>query len=282
MSAQPGAGAVGGDEAMIAEAKNRVLRPLRTGPDFLIVGAQKAGTTSLYHYLAEHPQLRPASGPKELHYFNLYHHRGLAWYLSHFPLRFVSGGRRLSFEATPDYLGHAAVPERIRRDLGRVKLIAVLREPAARAYSAWKMWHSFADHPTKAAKADPRAFAQAIEEELADPHGQADRHFHYVRFGRYAEHLDAYRRHFARDEMLILDHREMSADLLGFLGRICAFLEVEPFASETVARLGARRHWASPDWPETEAVGRTLTRLRAYYAPHNERLFAMLGQRWGW
>lgn len=266
---------------MKTRIKNFVLPRLRARPDFLIIGAQKAATTSLHRYLTEHPDLRPASGPKELHYFYLYYHRGPAWYFSHFPLRFATDDR-LNFEATPDYLCHAVVPGRMRRDLGPVKLIAVLREPAARAYSAWKMWHSFADNPDKAARADRRSFVQAIEEEIADPTGQSHLHFHYLAMGRYADHLQVYRQHFPTDDMLILNYAEMSADLGSFLERICMFLGVKPFPSQVVERLGEQRHWVGPSWPETEDVVRTQERLRDYYAPHNARLFTMLDQEWDW
>lgn len=266
---------------MKTRIKNFVLPRLRAHPDFLIIGAQKAGTTSLHRYLAEHPDLRPASGSKELHYFYLYYHRGPAWYLSHFPFRFAMDDR-LNFEATPDYLSNAVVPGRMRRDLGRVKLIMVLREPAARAYSAWKMWHSFADIPDKAARADRRSFVQAIEEEMADPTGQSHLHFHYLSMGRYADHLEAYRQHFPTEDILILNYAEMSVDLGSFLERICVFLGVKPFPAQVVERLGEQRHWVGPSWPKTEEVVRTQERLRDYYAPHNARLFALLDQEWDW
>jgi hypothetical protein len=266
----------------LRRASARLQPAVRLRPDFLVVGTQKAGTTSLHRYLDRHPRLAAATGRKELHYFDVYHHRGLGWYLSHFPLRHRREGR-LHFEATPDYLLHAAVPGRIRHELGRVRLIAVLREPAERAFSAWRMWHAFAEtRPELAAKADPRGFARAIEDELAAPDGSADRHFHYVAMGRYAEQLARYRRHFPAEDMLVLEYGGMARDLEGFLGRICDFLGVERFPPALVGELAGQRHWASPDWPETDEVRATLARLRAYYAPHNARLFELLGERWDW
>ena len=266
----------------IDELKTRVQPALRLRPDFLVIGTQKAGTTSLHHYLARHPRLSPCAGPKELHFFNLRYHRGLGWYLGHFPLRFRRRGQ-LYYEATPDYLVHEVVPGRIRRDLGAVKLIAVLREPAERAFSAWRMWHHFAEaRPEEAAKADRRSFAQAIDEELAHPDGRADAHFHYVAMGRYAEQLERYRAHFRPEDMLVLDYDEMGRDLPRFLERICDFLGVERFSPETVTDLGSQRHWVSPPWAETDEVRATLERLRHYYQPYNERLFDLLGERWEW
>ena len=253
----------------------------RRGPDFLVIGAQKAGTTSLHRYLALHPRLLPAAGPKELHYFDLRHHWGIGWYLSHFPPRLAARGR-LCFEATPDYLGHPAAPGRIRRALGRVKLIAVLREPAARAHSAWKMWHGFVGTPENDSRADPRPFPAAIEEELRDPERAAAGRFRYVAQGCYDEHLAAYRAHFPPGDTLVLDHAEMERDLHGFLARICNFLGVEPFGEAEVRAMGRRRHWVGPDWPVTDEGEATLARLREHYAPHNERLFAALGRRFDW
>lgn len=81
------------------------------------------------------------------------------------PLRTAN---RLCFEATPDDLYHTEAASRIEETLGPVKLIAVLRDPAARADSAWKMWNSFRDRPDKSRKADHRSFAQAIYDELVD------------------------------------------------------------------------------------------------------------------
>ncbi len=64
-------------------------RPL---PEFLIVGAQRSGTTSLYRYLLEHPQVLPAIPGKGVHYFDMHPDRSLRWYRAHFPTRRRGGG----------------------------------------------------------------------------------------------------------------------------------------------------------------------------------------------
>lgn len=258
-----------------------VLPFFRHSPDFLIIGAQKAGTTSLHAYLKEHPRIAASLGPKELHYFNLYHHKGLSWYLSKFPWRLQSRGK-LTFEATPDYVCHAQVPARIRQSLGRPKLILTLREPSERAYSAWKMWHNFADHPSKAAKADLRSFPEAIRDELSSADGQSNLHFHYIAMGRYVEHIENFRQYFSESELLILDYQDMSSDLYGFLGQICEFLEIEHFSAEQCSQLGQARHWVGPPKTPCAEEEATLSKLRDYYAPYNERLFDLLGRRFAW
>ena len=66
-------------------------RPL---PDYLIIGAQRSGTTSLYNYLLAHPQVMPAVPSKGVHYYDSNYARGLRWYRSHFPLE--AGGRHIA------------------------------------------------------------------------------------------------------------------------------------------------------------------------------------------
>src|SRR4051812_42429120 len=102
-------------------------------PDFLIVGAAKAGTTSLAAYLAEHPDVFMARR-KELHFFGREkeYRRGWEWYCSHFE---GAGDARAVGEATPDYMWRERAVERIAQDLPKARIIATLRHPVDRAYS---------------------------------------------------------------------------------------------------------------------------------------------------
>src|SRR3712207_6690007 len=113
----------------IATAQQRRL------PDFVIIGTQRGGTTSLYHYLSKHPEVLPALR-KEIHFFDLNFDRGLDWYLAHFARQDQPG---LVGEASPLYMFHRDVPERVRRVLPNAKFIALLRNPVDRAYSQYQM-----------------------------------------------------------------------------------------------------------------------------------------------
>ena len=90
---------------------------LRRGPDFVIIGAKRGGTTSLYNYLLEHPSIQPLFPGRQhikgVHYYDSNYARGLRWYRSHFPLE--AGGRQLvrpglrpaiAGEASPYYFFH--------------------------------------------------------------------------------------------------------------------------------------------------------------------------------
>lgn len=92
-------------------------------PDFIIVGAAKAGTSALYRHLCQQPGVLP-SARKEVHYFNLNFTRRDAWYRSHFPLRMSqrSGAGTVTGEATPYYMFHPLVPGRVAARLPDVRL----------------------------------------------------------------------------------------------------------------------------------------------------------------
>ena len=134
----------------MAAARVFLRRPtasLRATPDFLIVGAQRAGTTSLYRYLAEHPAVAPPIR-KEIQYFSLHHGRGDQWYRSHFP---VAGRDRRTFEATPYYLLHPAAPARL---VFRPPASAPRALPGARMEKATETWVTAPDRLVSATRRD--------------------------------------------------------------------------------------------------------------------------------
>ncbi len=114
--------------------------PLRLLPDFLIVGAARCGTSSLYHYLCQHPSIGRAQ-TKEVHYFDVNYDKSSLWYRAHFPTigaKWLHGSREKPFitgEATAYYLFHPHVPKRVFDLMPGVKVIALLRNPIDRAYS---------------------------------------------------------------------------------------------------------------------------------------------------
>ena len=113
----------------------------RVLPEFIIIGAQKAGTTSLFYYLSQNPNLAP-SIKKEVHYFDggldpnqddfL---KGESWYRAHFQRTKEIQATGIPFEATPSYLFHPEVPQRINQLIPDVKMLVLLRNPTDRAIS---------------------------------------------------------------------------------------------------------------------------------------------------
>lgn len=114
-------------------------RPL---PDFVVVGAQRCGTTSLFRALIAHPQIARPTFHKGINYFDLNYTRGLDWYRGHFPIdrRHQPGedGSLVYFEASGYYVYHPFAMERMARDLPGVRVVVMLRDPVERAYSAYE------------------------------------------------------------------------------------------------------------------------------------------------
>jgi hypothetical protein len=199
-------------------------------PSFLILGAQKAGTTSLLAYLDEHPHV---DGPvtKEIHYFDLAAHRDVAWYRSHFPLRREGA---ITGESTPYYLLHPLVARRVRDALPDVRLIVVLRDPVERAISHHNHEVALGYESLGLQEALDREAERLAGEEERLRTGErarsyAHQHYGYVDRGRYAEQLERWLELFARDRLLVLLSEELFAD------PVAAVHETQDF-------LGLRRH----------------------------------------
>lgn len=111
----------------------------KNDPDFIIIGSQKSGTTSLHYYLNHHPYL-VGSKPKEIHYFDKWINYGydLNWYQNHF--KTIPSKKVLFFESSPNYIYHKEVARLIKKYYPTIKLILILRNPIDRAYSAWNMY----------------------------------------------------------------------------------------------------------------------------------------------
>jgi len=193
----------------------------RMAPSFIIVGAQKGGTSSLYYYLKFHPQVkRPIK--KEIHYFNIYFERGLKWYLAHFPIK---SNKYITGEASPGYIFHPDAPQRIKDLNPNIKLIFLLRDPIERAYSAFQM--------NKRMGVDTRAtFDEAIDYELKHSSSNSDynydRHnYYYLERGQYASQLSKWTEHFSDDQMLLIKSSDFFQKTKQELSKVYSFLGID-------------------------------------------------------
>lgn len=246
------------------------------GPDFLVVGAQRSGSTSLYHYLTSHPRIAPARF-KEIKYFSAFADRPWGWYRRQFPDALPPG--TITGEATPYYLFHPHAPRRVASRLPDVRLLAVLRNPIDRAYSHWAHetargaeWLSFAD----ALAAEPERLAGERERMLADERyaSAAWQNHSYAARGRYAEQLAAWLTHLEANRLLVLRAEDLYADPAGTVRVATDFLGVPP-----APLLDARQHNERAYPPLDPALRR---RLAAAFAPANRALEDLLGRRFGW
>jgi hypothetical protein len=247
-------------------------------PGALVIGGQKCGTSSLYAYLEQHPQLdgvisHPShpSGrwvEKEVHFFQQDEHyeRGERWYRAHFhrPQPGV-----INFEATPDYLTSVRSPNRVHALLPEAKLIVSLRDPVARAFSAYQH--------TQRLKLSEESFRDALEREFRQ---EGDRsvprqNWDFLRKGRYAESLERWFALYPREQFHIINFRDLAENPDETVAGVVAFLGLPPAPLHT-------GHTHNPGRYSERMDADLETRLREYYEPHNRRLEALLGYPMGW
>lgn len=203
----------------------------------IIIGAMKCGTTSLFQYLAQHPQIAPST-PKETHYFSRDENwkRGLDFYRSHW--EWDSRSHRIALEASPSYTAIPTRPdaaERIAQVKADFRFIYVLRDPLERIES--HLSHTL----LKGKSHTPGAHEVATE---------------WITFSKYAMQLDAYRTHFPADRILLLDFADLTANPAQLVGEVCRFLDIDD--SFEFRGLDTAHNVSRKDHP----AYRALTRMR--------------------
>ncbi|MCP4898687.1 MAG: sulfotransferase [bacterium] len=258
----------------------RMTASLRALPDFVVVGAQRSGTTSLYLYLKQHPRII-AAVRKEIHFFeqDTIYRRGLRWYRANFPIRLTlqfvgsGGGRGLCFEATPGYLFHPHAMPRLAEVLPEARFIVILRNPVDRAYSNYQK--AFRDGRTDL------SFETEVDRELtvgtrateAPPEEPPVRPF----LGRslYADQLQRMFEHVSRERVLVLQSERLFSHTQDAFDELCAFLGLP---SCTLCHTDNRTSggYSSTMPPELRE------RLVDYFAPQVQRLQSLLEEPFSW
>jgi hypothetical protein len=245
-------------------------------PDFVIIGAQKAGTTSLYNCLKQHPSVLPAS-KKEIHYFSRFYHKGLPWYLEHFPLR---EDTLLSGEASPFYLLHPQSARRIADTYPEIKIILILRDPVERAISHYHQQYRRGHEPLpmlEAFQSESDRIRETWKKLLKNQKVSAIKvqKFSYLKRGEYLEQLQRYESCFAREQIHLMESRTFFFHPRHALSRLFHFLGIDP--NFMPADLWPRKpgNYESID-PEV------LDFLRSYYRPFNQALFQHIGEEFDW
>ena len=197
-------------------------------PDFLGIGTQKGGTTSLQKALEQHPNVFLAHS-KELHYFTLQSSQGVAWYEDQFS---AATAAQQCGEITPYYLFHPEAPRRIHALLPEVRLIVLLRDPVERALSQY--FHArrlgFETLELEAALAAEPGRLAGAEQRLAAPGSRDDSHqkHSYMARSRYELQLARYEALFAPQQLLVLRSEDLFAEPERIWQQIQAFLGLAP------------------------------------------------------
>jgi hypothetical protein len=217
-------------------------------PNFLVIGAQRAGTSLLHQILLAHPEVYVPVERKEVHYFDRYFERGVEWYRSYFPDGDAAGRYRAIGEITPDYLATEEAPARIHALLPECRLVAILRNPVDRVYS----WYQHA----RRSRNERRELARFLKEEEAA-----------LRAGLYHRHLQSYLALFARDALLVVVYEELLHDPGRELGRLTRFLGVDMIWPDPAALLRERVY--ASEMPRFQGAFALARRAGALLARHD-------------
>lgn len=285
-------------QLMFYRLLKRVLPSSR--PGFLIVGAQKAGTSSLFFYLGQHPALKE-SGLKETRYFSRDENyvKGERWYLDELKNLRQPFKKGILYEATPEYLYYLHVAERIYKFNQEMKILIILRDPVKRAYSSWNMYRDFTvsryhlpyvfktgyikDRQNNIMKelyttGEFPSFEEVVASEMEKIRTDSPLlEPSFLRRGFYLPQIKQYHEYFGKENVLILGFNELIREKVKTLNKVLRFLHLE------------ESNWGFIDdekknartYPEKMSQ-EMKSKLVEFYTPHNEALYEYLGTQYNW
>jgi hypothetical protein len=267
-------------------------------PQLLIIGVQKAGTTTLFDLLNHCPNFC-GSADKESGFFtkDIFYNQGNEWYSKQFG---YCSSDAIKFEATPEYLYYPDVPKKIFSFNKNMKFIVILREPADRCYSAWNMFRSFNENCaeqiynqfTQYANPPLReiiknllftenfpSFKQAVIDDIERYQSKSnDIEPSFVRRGLYCEQIENYLQYFHLSNFLFLEQRELNQPE-SVLKKISNFLEIEIDATTienpVISNTGVYE-------ANDESLDEIMCLLKSFYKPFNQKLFNQIGTHYDW
>ena len=271
---------------------------VNTTPDFLIVGAQKSGTTSLAYYLSQHPEVQLAYA-KEVGYFTSTKYRlGDKWYRKQFPARFK---KVKYFEATPDYMYIDSFAERLYKYNRDIQIVVILRNPVDRAYSAWNMFKGIHGLPEEKKNKiinnfiiygeDKKSVDNFINFLKAEEYPDFSSYIKmeldmikqnspllvpgFLRYGIYHKQIERLLKYFDKKHILILENGELKNDKKGTMNKIFDFLKI-PYSDKINLNEKGARIYTDPMSSEDRQL------LIDFYKDYNQKLFDLIGKKYNW
>lgn len=254
--------------------------PQQSKPQFMIIGAEKSGTTSLYQYLRQHPDVLP-SIEKEIDFFDMEYEQGVDWYLAHFPpvIQSSTSQQWITGETSANYLYSDTAPERMFEHFPDIKLAAILRNPIDRTVSRYSMMvRNGAEH---------RTLAEAVDEEISTIQDAVNRsadeqtipwsvlnRCRHVGNSLYFYHLQRWLSLFPKEQLVVLKSEDLFSQPEQTLFKLYQEFGLSAHTIEDYPK-----HNSGSYTPAEEEVRETLS---AFFAPHTQKLEALLDRSFNW
>jgi len=257
--------------------------PFRILPDFIIIGVQKGGTTSLFVYLMMHPNIFPPLDEggrtkfKEISFFDTNYNKGILWYKSHFPLilykffiKQICRKKFITGEGSPTYLFNKDVPRRVFQANPNTNFFVLFRNPVERAFSHYS--------DVVGRKKENLTFEEAIkmeEKRLQDPSPDSKILYPYLSAGLYANQLQEWFKLFPKYQFLFIDSSELFNDSQKIYDKVTDFLNLPKNKLKQF-----KKH--NPTQYSKEIDKDLRDELIKFFKPHNERLYKLIDRNFGW
>ena len=255
---------------------------IRVLPDFLVIGAKRCGTTSLFYHLPEHPCISK-SPHDNMGFFNDNFHLGVNWYKSFFPTIFTRNkiksefGNFLAFDVTTTYMEEESTANNVYQIKPNIKIIVILRNPVDRAYSQY--------HLNLREKAEKRSFEDAMEENMNELNKESHERYeikpkfsveenNYLKKSLYAQQLRHWLNIFPMESMLILSTEEFESNQQVIYNKIFEFLNISQFEVKNTEKM------EKGSYPQMKSETRSL--LLDYFRSHNNELFKLINKKFDW
>lgn len=235
-------------------------------PDFIGIGAQRSGTTSLYQYLTNHSKIATQKR-KEIYYFAQNYDEGEDWYEKHFKKNGIN------FEICSYYIYHPLAPERLHDYAPDMSLFVLLRNPINRAYS--QFWHE----KRIGEEFKSITFEEAVELEGlrlngCDPKRGRDyeyNHHGYIKRGEYIDQLKRWYEYFPKEQIKVIKSERFFASTPDVIDELLAWLDIP---SEDLSP-----YYVHYDLDYPEMQNNIREKLEKHYKLYNESLYEVIGRK---
>ena len=254
----------------------------RVLPECFVIGVVRSGTTSLYHYLGQHPCIA-SSAYDELGYFDDNFHLGINWYKSLFPTKSTKNkiikkyGKFLTYDVTPFYIYNPLVARRISESFPKAKIMSNLRNPIDRAYSNYIIMLQEGD-TTSTFEEMIQAAMNDLEKnktKLNDEAYVVDTHYENILArGFYADQLEIWFEKFQKRQLLMIPSEDLAQKPDQVLTKVFEFLDLPYFKIKDFTKQNKREYSPMKD--------KTRKLLIEFYKPYNEKLYSLTNQHFDW